>query len=68
MIKIDLHPDEFVTLYDLLSLQQLQSGEQILQSLRSKMKETLLQALKEKDDVQFERWEREQKEKMAKLK
>ena len=65
MIKIDLHPNEFLCLYDLLSLQQLQSGEQILLGLRGRMKDTLFDLLKQKSNIQFEKWEKQQLEKIS---
>lgn len=65
MIKLDLHPNEFLCLYDLLTLQQLQSGEQILLGLRGRMKDALFDLLKQKSNVQFEKWEKQQIEKIS---
>jgi hypothetical protein len=65
MIRVDLHPNEFLCLYDLLSLQQLQSGEQILLGLRGRMKDTLFDLLKQKSSTQFEKWEKQQLEKIS---
>lgn len=65
MIKIDLHPNEFLCLYDLLSLQQLQSGEQILLGLRGRMKDVLFDLLKQKSNMQLEKWEKQQLEKIS---
>jgi hypothetical protein len=65
MIRVDLHPNEFLCLYDLLTLQQLQSGEQILLGLRGRMKDVLFDLLKQKNNIQFEKWEKQQLEKIS---
>ncbi len=64
MLSIEIQPSEFLCLYDLLSLQQLQSGDQILIGLRGRMRETLFSLLKQKSNVQFEKWEKQQMEKI----
>jgi hypothetical protein len=64
MLSIELQPSEFLCLYDLLSLQQLQSGDQILIGLRGRMREMLFSLLKQKSNLQFEKWEKQQMEKM----
>jgi hypothetical protein len=65
MLKIEIQPSEFLCLYDLLSLQQLQSGDQILVGLRGRMKEIILLSLKQKCDTQFQLWEKQQLEKIS---
>jgi hypothetical protein len=65
MLKIEIQPSEFLCLYDLLSLQQLQSGDQILVGLRGRMKEIILLSLKQKSDTQFQLWEKQQLEKIS---
>jgi hypothetical protein len=64
MLSIEIQPSEFLCLYDLLSLQQLQSGDQILIGLRGRMREVLFSLLKQKSNLQFEKWEKQQMEKM----
>jgi hypothetical protein len=64
MLSIEIQPSEFLCLYDLLSLQQLQSGDQILIGLRGRMRETLFSLLKQKSNIQFEKWEKQQMEKI----
>ena len=64
MLSIEIQPNEFLCLYDLLSLQQLQSGDQILIGLRGRMRETLFSLLKQKSNIQFEKWEKQQMEKI----
>ena len=68
MIKLDFSPSEFLNLYELLSTQQLESGEKVLLPLKNKMKDVLLGLLMERERPTFERWERQQREKIAKLK
>jgi hypothetical protein len=63
-LSIEIQPSEFLCLYDLLSLQQLQSGDQILIGLRGRMREVLFSLLKQKSNLQFEKWEKQQMEKI----
>lgn len=68
MIKLDFSPSEFLELYELLSMQQLESGEKVLLPLKNKMKNVLLGLLMEREKPIFQRWERQQREKIAEIK
>jgi hypothetical protein len=67
MIKIDLNPNEFVFIYDMLSTQTKNDIDPMVLSLRSKFRNNLLSLFKERENVEFDKWMSVQKKKINKL-
>lgn len=67
MSKLDLNPQEYMFLYDILSAQFRSDTDPALVTLRNKFRAGLLEVLEEKEKIQFERWENEQKRKINEL-
>lgn len=67
MPKLDLHPQEFMFLYDILSAQFRSDTDPALVTLRSKFRNVLLSILEEKEKERFEKWKNDQVDKINEL-
>lgn len=67
MKGLDLNPQEFMFLYDLLSAQYRSDTDPALITLRNKFRNSLMSILEESETERFNKWTEEQKKKIDKL-
>lgn len=67
MKGLDLNPQEFMFLYDLLSAQYRSDTDPALITLRNKFRSSLLGVLEDKEGEHFHKWTEEQKKKISQM-
>jgi hypothetical protein len=67
MKGLDLNPQEFMFLYDLLSAQYRSDTDPALITLRNKFRSSLLKVLEDKEGEYFDKWTEEQKKKISQM-
>lgn len=67
MKGLDLNPQEFMFLYDLLSAQYRSDTDPALVTLRNKFRSSILRILENKEVEHFDKWTEEQKRKISQM-